>query len=201
MAKEKKDDLFELSPEEQKALAAEKEGMQLLTPKLFVHRPEIEEHKIPITGILMGRRVVDFDDDKEPSGKRAQTFYIVALTAPAVLIDDDKKPFKAKAGDFALVCERYDLRILSRYMPVTKPDDKGVAGVVNYTKVMITPLKQEPIKGGKKVWKFDVRAVHVDPETVKLPALLVPATAEAALPSNLLDEARGEVGNDDNARF
>jgi hypothetical protein len=152
--------------------ASKLEGMAPVAPELFAHRPEHEGKPNPIAGILMERRTVRYKDGREG------VQYVLATTLPTYLVGDDGEAELQPEGSFALVSERADLRSLARYLPQVGPN-----GFEAVCEVVIRPLKKVPLKGGKTMWKFDVRGRQLRAADSPVTLLAAPTHASAQLES------------------
>lgn len=146
-------------------------GMAPVAPEVHYYNFETADGKHnPIAGIVLERR-----ERENPEGQRWGQ-YLIATTAPALLIDrDSKEEFLAPKGTFALVTEKVALRELRRYLPVV-----GDSGFESICEVAIRPKGQVSIGQGRKMWKFDLGARRLRAADSPV-ELLAPATSTAPL--------------------
>lgn len=145
----------------------ENKDFQVVNPDLNWYKVEDREgNKIGIRGVVLERR-------QRPDN--AGYYYVIGLTRPTTLFDRDQQPIPAIAGDYAWVDERYDLQALQKYLPRRTDGLNGVGAIMEIVEVVIIPTKKVTIKGGKSMWKFEIRAWVKGPNPETMP-LLAPAT-------------------------
>lgn len=149
-----------------------------------ISRPDIDgwydpkfsmEKKQPLVGQVSGHMVIDDDAN---DGKR--DIIIVTLAVP-ITAKEGGKPVELKAGQSIAVGVRH-----------------GLAGlfecIENKCKVMVKAEGQENLKGGKSVWKFDMRSIGKRAEFTGKKAAQVEAD-EARLAAEKA-AARAQAGDD-----
>lgn len=113
----------------------------------------------PLQGIVAEKRL-----RKNRETGHDENFYVIGLTQPAVVVDgtgDNRAFVMAKPGDFVAVGEIFALRTLEKYLPQGAKDDNGVLGFMAASEVVIKPIGQRDIGGGKKVWNVKITAEPV----------------------------------------
>ena len=158
-------------------LLTEEEAGQfaVVNPDLHYYRMldrDDETIKYGIRGIPVERR--QRPDDEE------SFYYVIALTAPAVLFDGDGNKIEAGPGDFAWVDERYAFQALKGFLPQRTMDAQGMVGIVGCHEVVIYPDRKINLKGGKTLWKATIQARSFNAGAAGM-NLLPPAGDPAAL--------------------
>lgn len=166
-----------LSPEEADDFAVVNPELDYYKAAALVENSAGEkvERKYAIRGIPLARR----ERPKAPDDERQGHYYVFVLTAPATLFSREGEPVEASRGDFAWVDERYALRCLATHLPRTTKDEEGVESYLAVTEVIIRPTSKIALKGGRSLWKFDIRARNLSAVAA---TGIVALTAPAALP-------------------
>lgn len=184
------------------SLAAEfeKEGAGRVNPDIYWHKMALDkngEKLNPIKGYLMERRQRPMrEDDDGPS-----FYYVLCLTAPCYLWDgesDDPIYCDPKAQPdgkrfFAWVDERWTLQSLVSYLPKVVQTPGGVSHVAAVNEVLIVPLGQKKLKGGRSVWKAEVYAKEMAATAKPDIPLIAPKTTTPQLPPKAEDAASSDI--------
>jgi hypothetical protein len=166
------------------------EGSERTNPPYFFWKPTIEEKneaegttvtkRNPVQGIILSRGQRPWSNNEEDYQKELAAgtpgeFVVVYCTKAGTIItghDKTQPPRISQIGDIIWIDLRFDLKTLGTRTPVYDATSNALKGMYWFGAV---PERKEKIKGGKEVWKFDVRGKWLytsDPNCPKLPEIV-----------------------------